>query len=582
MTRAFISYSRKDLAFVERLAEDLQAAGLEVWYDLSGLDGGTRWGREIQNSIETSLCFVVVLSPNSIDSEWVEKEFMYANSLKKKIIPLLYQPCKTPMWFINLHFIDVQGDNYDRNFWIILKAMGVKAGEGRAKVKPASATPVMPAAPAPLPLELAAQEKARQAELARQQKAAEEKQRQEAQERLRREEEEKARQEQLARQQRAAEEGQRQQAQERLRKEEEEKAWQEQLARQKSAAEEKSRLEAEERLRQKEELQVRRAALELERSRQEQQKRELRAAEIARLQQEIEAALAGEHWERARLLISQMKSQGAEGRALAGSLRKRLPRMRIPGWVWAIPALLVGIALLGLWARATLGAARLAPTPTPTTMPTNTTPFTPTLPPTSTPTITLTPTQTPVPSPTLTPTTGTVSGSVWWADKPFEGVVVDVCSNWLFTCKGIRFSDITKADGSFTITGVAPGEYQLITKYPGQAGESRYFPGENLFPLSITVSAGETAGVDRINICKTDLYLYAPILNGKVVKFSWKPYPGATDYVLKLSGENNTWKDSWSTNGLAFETSLNPGNYQMTVFVFGPACTQGIVNFTVP
>jgi hypothetical protein len=124
MTQVLISYSRKDLAFVERLAKDLQAAGLEVWYDLSGLEGGTRWGQEIQSAIQRCQIFVVVLSPNSIDSEWVEKEFMYANSLKRKIIPLLYQPCETPMWFINLHFIDVQGSNYDSHFWVILKAMG--------------------------------------------------------------------------------------------------------------------------------------------------------------------------------------------------------------------------------------------------------------------------------------------------------------------------------------------------------------------------------------------------------------------------------------------------------------------------
>ena len=142
MTQVFISYSRKDLAFVERLAEDLQAAGLDVWYDLSGLDGGTRWGREIQNAIQQSQIFVVVLSPNSIDSEWVEKEFMYANSLKRKIIPLLYQPCETPMWFINLHFIDVQGTNYDRHFWIILKAMGVKPEDMKKVVQPAAEVPL--------------------------------------------------------------------------------------------------------------------------------------------------------------------------------------------------------------------------------------------------------------------------------------------------------------------------------------------------------------------------------------------------------------------------------------------------------
>ena len=135
MTQVFISYSRKDLVFVERLAKDLQAAGLQVWYDLSGLAAGTRWGKEIQSAIQQSQIFVVVLSPNSIDSEWVEKEFMYANSLKRKIIPLFYQPCETPLWFINLHFIDVQGDNYDSHFWIILKAMGVKPGDLKREAK---------------------------------------------------------------------------------------------------------------------------------------------------------------------------------------------------------------------------------------------------------------------------------------------------------------------------------------------------------------------------------------------------------------------------------------------------------------
>jgi hypothetical protein len=48
MPMVFLSYSRKDLAFVERLAKDLEAAGLEVWYDLTGLEAGTQWGHKIQ------------------------------------------------------------------------------------------------------------------------------------------------------------------------------------------------------------------------------------------------------------------------------------------------------------------------------------------------------------------------------------------------------------------------------------------------------------------------------------------------------------------------------------------------------
>ena len=138
MSQIFVSYSRKDLDFVQRMAKDLQAHGLEVWYDLSGLEVGTRWGKEIQNAIQQSQYLLVVLSPNSIESEWVEKEFLYANSLKLKIIPLLYKPCSVPMWFINLHFIDVQGKNYKLHFPELLKALGIQPGEKEEKVKPAA------------------------------------------------------------------------------------------------------------------------------------------------------------------------------------------------------------------------------------------------------------------------------------------------------------------------------------------------------------------------------------------------------------------------------------------------------------
>jgi len=127
MTQVFISYSRKDLEFVDRLANDLKAAGFEVWYDLSGLEPGTRWRLEIQKAIQESQFFLVVLSPNSIVSDWVEREFLFASDQKLKIIPLLYQPCTLPMWSLNLHFIDMQGKNYSLHYQDLLKVMGVRS-----------------------------------------------------------------------------------------------------------------------------------------------------------------------------------------------------------------------------------------------------------------------------------------------------------------------------------------------------------------------------------------------------------------------------------------------------------------------
>jgi hypothetical protein len=162
-----------------------------------------------------------------------------------------------------------------------------------------------------------------------------------------------------------------------------------------------------------------------------------------------------------------------------------------------------------------------------------------------------------------------------------EGVLVTLCTDWKNTCIGNQFTDITKADGSFAVSGIAPGEYQLITKYSGQNGETRYFTGANLYPFSTLVRAGETIPVDRIDICKTDLEIYAPIINGTSVTLSWKPYPRAIDYTINQV-VGNEWGKSWYTKGIQLPINLQPGFYQLVILVGGPACSQGFVNFTVP
>lgn len=135
MSQVFISYSRRDIEFVQRLAEDLQAAGLTVWYDLSGLDGGTQWGIEIQSAIENSQYFLVVLSPSSLASKWVQREFLYAEDFEIKVIPLQYQPCRLPMWLRDVQLIDMQGENYRNNFGRLLKSLGVGQPMGKKPAK---------------------------------------------------------------------------------------------------------------------------------------------------------------------------------------------------------------------------------------------------------------------------------------------------------------------------------------------------------------------------------------------------------------------------------------------------------------
>jgi Tol biopolymer transport system component len=123
VTQIFLSYSRKDIDTARRLAEDLQQAGFAVWWDVSDLKGGDSWGRTIQAALEASKYCLVLLSPDSVQSEWVENEYQYALELGLKVIPLFYRDCRKPLALINKQYIDFRGENYENGLQKLLTSI---------------------------------------------------------------------------------------------------------------------------------------------------------------------------------------------------------------------------------------------------------------------------------------------------------------------------------------------------------------------------------------------------------------------------------------------------------------------------
>jgi hypothetical protein len=124
MAQIFISYSRKDTGFARKLAGDLEKAGYDVWWDLTDLRGGDDWPRVIPKAIESSQFVIVVLSPNSIVSDWVEKEYTQALSLRKKIIPILLERADIPFSLNTINYVDFTSDDYAASFDNLLNALG--------------------------------------------------------------------------------------------------------------------------------------------------------------------------------------------------------------------------------------------------------------------------------------------------------------------------------------------------------------------------------------------------------------------------------------------------------------------------
>src|SRR5262245_17646611 len=123
MQKIFISYSRKDMDFVRKLAGDLEKAGYDVWWDITDLRGGDDWVRQIPEAIRLSQFFLVVLTPDSVESEWVRKEYTQALSLHKKIIPIMLVPSPVPFALNTINFINFARGEYTDNYKKLLEAM---------------------------------------------------------------------------------------------------------------------------------------------------------------------------------------------------------------------------------------------------------------------------------------------------------------------------------------------------------------------------------------------------------------------------------------------------------------------------
>ena len=124
MQKIFISYSRKDIDFVRKLAGDLEKASYDVWWDITDLRGGDDWVKTLPAAIAAAEYFIIVLTPNSVNSEWVQKEYTQALTLRKKIIPIMFEMCDVPFALNTINYVNFMGGNYEESFKNLLPPLG--------------------------------------------------------------------------------------------------------------------------------------------------------------------------------------------------------------------------------------------------------------------------------------------------------------------------------------------------------------------------------------------------------------------------------------------------------------------------
>ena len=135
MANVFLSYAREDEAAAKQLAEGVRDAGHEVWWDRH-IQGGSRFSTEIDRALKSAEVVVVLWSPASIDSAWVQDEAAEGRD-SGRLVPVSLGGTRPPLGFRQFHTIDMgklsgAAGELDDLLEAISKTAGSKASEGAA------------------------------------------------------------------------------------------------------------------------------------------------------------------------------------------------------------------------------------------------------------------------------------------------------------------------------------------------------------------------------------------------------------------------------------------------------------------
>jgi hypothetical protein len=93
----FISYSTKNQDFADRLHADLQDHGVRCWFAPQDIKGGKKLHEQIDEAIRVHDRLLLILSEDSMNSEWVKTEIAHArqkelNEQRQVLFPISLVP----------------------------------------------------------------------------------------------------------------------------------------------------------------------------------------------------------------------------------------------------------------------------------------------------------------------------------------------------------------------------------------------------------------------------------------------------------------------------------------------------------
>jgi TIR domain-containing protein len=106
----FVSYSRREVGFIDDLVRNLEQSGHEVWLDYRNLIPGKPWQDQIYQGIQNADVILLVVSKASLSSQNVEVEWRRVIEQKKRIILLIFEAVDLPKELESYEWVDFRGN----------------------------------------------------------------------------------------------------------------------------------------------------------------------------------------------------------------------------------------------------------------------------------------------------------------------------------------------------------------------------------------------------------------------------------------------------------------------------------------
>jgi len=101
--KVYISHAQADKTAADELAADLRADGFQVVHPDQDVFPGDNWPLKIGRALEESKAMVVLLSPKSVVSPWVQKEIEHAVTSRRfngRLIPVMLHKTARYPWIL--------------------------------------------------------------------------------------------------------------------------------------------------------------------------------------------------------------------------------------------------------------------------------------------------------------------------------------------------------------------------------------------------------------------------------------------------------------------------------------------------